>query len=150
MIYQQKKGFLIRDFVVIGILFGMIIAFYIIQVASLANNYPDNMIPNAAFEAHYAKLSTNIDRLNNATAAVQSAEGLTFTGTLDIVFTSVFTVIVMVWDNILLFTGMQSFLAGDFSFFDSGVLVLLVGGLLAILTTYLVFIWLSSISRGRL
>lgn len=147
---MNKRGFLLRDFIVVGIIFGMVIALYIIQVASVAQNYNNADIISPEFADHYSNLQTNLDELNVGTEAAQGSEGLNLIGTFNVAFNSVFTVITMVWDGILIYTGMASNVAGDFSFLDQSTILLFTGGLIAILTAYLVFIWLSSISRGKI
>jgi hypothetical protein len=153
---KDKRAFLMRDFVVVGIIFGMLIALYIASVASVANNYtsidPEVMdkMTSASFAQHYSRLSTNLNQLNTTTAAVQGSGGLNLVGLFSVAFNSVFTAVTMVWDGILIYTGMGSNIVGDFSFLDSGPTTILVTGAIAILTTYLIFIWLSSVSRGKL
>lgn len=149
MILQQKKGFLLRDFVVVGIIFGMVIALLIIQTASINSNYNANIVdPN--FAAHYSKLQTNLNQLDTSNQAVQGTEGLNLIGTFNVAFNSVFTVVAMVWDGIFIYTGMASNVAGDFNFLDQSTILLFLTGIIAIVTTYIIFIWLSSVSRGKL
>ena len=147
---QNKKGFLLRDFVVVGILFGLVIALYIIYVGSVANSYHNNDIVSDSFAEHYSKLSTNLNQLEASNKAVQGSSGLNLIGTFNVAFNSVFTVIVMVWDGILIYTGMAQNVSGDFTFFDSTTVILFLSGLIAIVTTYLIFIWLSSVTRGKI
>lgn len=147
---KQKKGFLLRDFVVVGIIFGVTVALYIMAVASIADNYNNVDIISQNFANHYSKLTTNLNQLDHSYQAVQGSEGLNIIGAFDIAFNSVFTVIVMVWDGILIYTGMAHNLATDFSFLDSDVILLFFGAIIAILTTYLIFVWLSSVSRGKI
>src|SRR3972149_4543769 len=148
--FKQKKGFLLRDFVIVGIIFGMVIAFYIIQVASVAQNYNNKDIITPEFAQHYSKIQTNLDQLNSANRAVQGTGGLNLIGTFQVAFNSIFTVIVMVWDGILIYTGTASNKSQDFTFLDSSTILLFLSGIIAIITTYLIFVWLSSVSRGKL
>jgi len=148
--FKQKRGFLLRDFVIVGIIFGMVIAFYIIQVASVAQNYNNQDIITPEFAQHYSKIQTNLDQLNSANRAVQGTGGLNLIGTFQVAFNSIFTVIVMVWDGILIYTGMASNISQDFTFLDSSTILLFLSGIIAIITTYLIFVWLSSVSRGKL
>ena len=148
--FKQKKGFLLRDFVIVGIIFGMVIAFYIIQVASVAQNYNNQDIITPEFAQHYSKIQTNLDQLNSANRAVQGTGGLNLIGTFQVAFNSIFTVIVMVWDGILIYTGMASNISQDFTFLDSSTTLFFLSGIIAIITTYLIFVWLSSVSRGKL
>jgi hypothetical protein len=150
LLLNNKKGFLIRDFVIVGILFGMIIALFITQVASIQNNYPAANIISPEFESHYSKLSTNLEQLNTANKAVQSPGGLNLIGAFNVAFNSVFTVIAMVWDGVLIYTGMASYISSDFTFFDQTTIFMFLGGAIACITAYLIFIWLSSVTRGKI
>ena len=149
-IFESKKGFLIRDFIIVGIIFGMVIALFVTLVASVANNYDNTAIINPAFAQHYSKLSTNLAQLNMANKAVQGSGGLNLIGTFNVAFSSMFTVIAMVWESVAIYTGMASNIPGDFSFLDSGTILMFLGGVIAILVVYLIFVWLSSITRGKI
>ena len=149
-IIKQKKGWLLRDFIVVGILFGLVIALYVIQVASVANNYNNQDIISPAFEEHYSHLTDNLNQLNTAYSATKGTGGLDLIGAFNVAFNSVFTVIVMVWDGIAIYTGMASHIAGDFSFLDQSTILLFFSAIIAMLTAYLIFIWLSSVSRGKI
>lgn len=146
----QKKGFLLRDFVVVGILFGLIVALYIIQVASLADNYNNQDIISPSFSDHYNKLQNNLNQMDTSLNSVKGGQGLNLIGTFNVAFNSVFTVFAMVIDGIFIYTGMANNLAGDFSFLDKTTVLLFTTAVIAILATYIVFIWLSSISRGKI
>jgi len=148
--FKQKKGFLLRDFVVVGILFGLVIALFIIQVASVANNYHNEDIISQNFADHYSKLNDNINQLNTAYSATKGTGGLNLIGAFNVAFNSVFTVIVMVWDGLAIYGTMAGNMAGDFSFLDQNTILIFLGAIVAMLTTYLIFIWLSSVSRGKI
>lgn len=148
--FKQKKGFLLRDFVIVGILFGMIVGLYIIQVVSVAANYNNSDIISDDFTEHYSNLNTNLAQLNNGYQAVQGSGGLNLIGAFNVAFNSVFTVVVMIWDGILIYTGMASNVASDFTFLDQTTFLLFGSGLIGIITAYLVFVWLSSVSRGKI
>ena len=150
MEYKQKKGWLLRDFVIVGIVFGLIIALYVVSVASVADNYNNHDIISANFANYYSKLSTNLQQLDTSYKAVQSPGGLNLIGTFNVAFNSVFTVIVMVWDGIAIYTGMAGNMSSDFSFLDQSTVLLLFGGIIAIITAYLIFVWISSVTRGKL
>lgn len=148
--FNNKKGWLIRDFVIVGLIFGLVTGLFVILVASTANQYNNAEIISPEFAAHYSKLSTNLAQLNTANQAVQGAGGLNLIGAFNVAFNSVFTVIAMVWDSILVYTGMAGNIASDFSFLDSGTILMFFGAVIAMLTAYLIFIWLSSVSRGKI
>jgi hypothetical protein len=150
MMVKNKKGFLIRDFVAVGIVFGIIIGLFIICVASFSSNYNQPGMINANFASHYDHLTTNVARLSSAFGAVQSTGGLNLIGVFNVAFNSVFTVIAMVWDGVTMYTGMVANIAGDFTFLDQNVILLFLGGVVAIIICYLIFVWLSSVTRGKI
>jgi hypothetical protein len=147
---NNKSAWLLRDFVVVGIIFGLIIALYVIQVASVANNYNNQDIISPSFAQHYRTLNTNLDKLGTSYSAVKGTGGLNLIGTFNVAFNSVFTVIAMVWEGLGIYTGMAANMAGDFNFLDQGTIFLFLSAIIAILTVYLIFIWLSSVSRGKI
>ena len=150
MMFKQKKGFLLRDFVIVGILFGTIIALYVIQVASIAQNYSNSDIISPTFAAHYDKLSTNMNYLNSMSSSVQGTNGLNLIGLFDVAFNSVFSVVSLIWETILIYTGMAGFFVSDFTFLDATVVKIVLSSAIAIITAYLIFVWLSSVSRGKI
>lgn len=147
---EQKKGFLLRDFVIVGIVFGMIIAFFITMTASVANNYSNSDMISPTFASHYSKLSENLAKLDSANRAVQGSGGLNIIGAFNIAFNSVFTMATMVWDTVMIYTGMARNVPGDFSFLDYSTIMTFLLGLIAIIVTSLVFVWLSSVMRGKI
>lgn len=147
---KNKGGWLLRDFVAVGIIFGMVVAMYIIMVAAVANNYNNQEIISEDFANHYSKLSTNLNQLDTSYSAVKGTSGLNLVGTFNVAFNSVFTVVAMVWDGVMIYTGMASNISSDFSFLDQTTMVLFLSGLIAIIVVYLIFIWISSVSRGKL
>jgi tetrahydromethanopterin S-methyltransferase subunit G len=147
---KGKSAFLVRDFVIVGIIFGLVIALYVILVASTANQYNNTEIISPSFAAHYSNLNSNLAKINTANEAVQGSGGLNLIGTFNVAFNSVFTVIAMVWDTITIYKDMGSNISRDFNFLDQKTVLLFLGAVIAMLTVYLVFIWLSSVSRGKL
>lgn len=150
MKFKQKKGFLLRDFVIVGIIFGIVIALYIIMVASMSTNYNNTDIISSDFANHYSKLQSNLNALDTSYSATKGSSGLNLVGTFNVAFNSVFTVIVMVWDGIMIYTGMASNISGDFSFIDQSTVIVFLSGLIACITAYLIFVWLSSVTRGKI
>jgi hypothetical protein len=147
---QNKKGFLLRDIVVVTLIFGLVVSLYIIYVGSVANSYHNTDIVSDSFAEHYSKLSSMTSNLDTSNKAVQGGSGLNLIGTFNVAFNSVFTVFAMVGDSILLYTGFAQNAAGDFTFFDYKTVLLFLTSLVAILVAYQMFIWLSSVTRGKI
>lgn len=152
---KQKRGFLIRDFVIAGILFGLVLGLFVLAIADLNNNYtniPDvnKDVINPDFESHYATLNQYLTKANSMTSATQGSGGLSLIGTFDVAFNSVFTVIALIWETIKIYTGMGSWIPEDFNFISKAPAARFISAIIAILTIYLIFVWLSSIMRGKI
>jgi hypothetical protein len=120
------------------------------MVGSVADNYNNTNMTSESFSDNYNKLQDNLDNLDTSFQATKGEGGLNLIGTFNVVFNSVFTVIAMVWDSLLLYTGMATNISQDFSFLDSTTTLLILSALIAMITAYLMFVWLSSVTRGKL
>lgn len=153
MMLKSKHGWLLRDFVIAGIIFGIVISMFLFSVADIAQNYDDTTMISPSFASHYSSLQSQLSKLDKANSAVQggtNGQGLNLIGTFNVAFNSMFTVIVMVWDSILIYTGMVTNIPADFPFLSGSVVMVFLSGLVAILTAYLIFVWLSSVTRGKI
>ncbi len=145
----EKKAFLTRDFVIAGILFSGLIALWVLAIAGIENEYDSDLLTNPSFAENYDRLATQTEKIETAREAAAAGEGLSFIGTFDVAFQSTFTVIQMVFSTLDLFGDMTGSFAEDFGL-DPTVTSIVFLIALAILTTILVFIWISSISRGKI
>ena len=152
---KQKKGWLIRDFLIAGVLFGLVMGLFVIGIADTSNNYSNipgvnHNVINPKMAAHYDIITSQLSKMNGMVSAVQSSGGLSIIGTFDIAFNSVFTVISLLWQSLLIFTGMAAFIPTDFNFLPFEPINLFLMGILAIVSIYLIMVWLSSIMRGKI
>lgn len=145
----NKKPFLTRDFVIAGLLFSGLIALYVLAIAGIQSEYDSDLLTNEDFAGKYDKLTEQTERIETARKAAAAGEGLSFIGTFDVAFQSTFTVIQMVFSTLNLFGDMTGSFAEDFGF-DPTVTTTVFIIALSILTTIIVFIWISSISRGKI
>ena len=144
-----KKGFLTRNFVIAAVLFSGIVALFVLAIAGISNEYDSTLLVNEEFSENYDRLVEQTERVETARAASSAGEGLKFKGTFDVVFQSTFTVIQMVFQSLDLFGDMTTSFSEDFGINPSVTrIVFLIA--LAILTTLIVWTWISSISRGRI
>lgn len=148
-IMKNKKGVLTRDLVIAGLLFTGIVALFVLAIAGVADNYDNTEIINENFANNYDKLSEIANDVNLTRGASQSSEGLSFIGTFDVIFSSTFTVIKMVFATLDLIGDMAANFVSDYTFLDASVIKILFIMALAILTTVLVFVWISSVSRSN-
>ena len=124
-------------------------------IADTSSNYVNipgvnHVVINPNMAAHYNQWYANIDKLNSMTKSVQDSKGLSLIGTFDVAFNSVFTVIALLWQTIAIYTGMAAFIPQDVNFLPNAPIVIFVSSLLAIVTVYLILVWLSSIMRGKI
>ncbi len=150
---DKRGGFLVRHFVVGAILFSMVIAFYVLYVGSLSNEYigiAEQEIVSDSFARNYDKLDDITGKVDTMKNTTQSGEGLSFRGLFDVTFGAAFTAIQLVFSSLNIFGDMSVNVIADFTFLDAHtVRIFFISGF-AIITTILVFVWLSSISRGKI
>lgn len=145
----NKKPFLTRNFVIAGVLFSGIIALFVLAVAGISDEYDSVLLTNEDFGETYNKLVEQTERIETARAAAATGDGLSFIGTFDVAFQATFTVIQMVFQTLDLFGDITGSFATDFGV-DPTVTRITFLIALAILTTLIVFNWISSISRGKI
>lgn len=146
---RTKKGWIARDFVVAGLLFSGIISFFVLFFLSMGAEYGNNDLINPQFSENYDKLTDIADKVNTMRATSTAGEGLTFLGTFDVAFQATFTVIQLVFSTLSLIASIPGKVIVDFTFIDSVVVANFFILSLAIITTILVFVWISSISRSK-
>ena len=145
----NKKSFLTRNFVIAGVLFSGIVALYVLAIAGISDEYDSTLLTNEEFSENYDKLIEQTERIETARATAAAGEGLSFIGTFDVAFQSTFTVIQMVFQTLNLFGDITGSFAEDFGL-DPTVTKITFLIALAILTTLIVWTWISSISRGKI
>ncbi len=145
----NKKGFTTKDFIIAGLLFTAVISFFVIGIADVQSNYPDNpSIISDSFSANYDKLTNQTASINTMRETALSGEGLSFRGAFDVTFGSFFTVMQLVFSTLTLFGTMYLNLTTDFPMIDSMVLnnFMIIG--LAIITVILIFRLINAVGRN--
>ncbi len=145
----NKKPFLTRNFVIAGVLFSGMIALFVLMITGISDEYDSDLLINDEFAENYDKLEEQTERIETARATAAAGGGLSFVGTFDVAFQSTFTVIQMVFQSLNIFGDMSDSFAEDFGVNPAVTRIIFLIGL-AILTTLIVFVWISSISRGRI
>ena len=147
---QFKKGWVTRDFVIAGILFSGVVGFFVLFIAGMAAEYNQPGLVSSTFSANYDKLNDIADKVETMRSTTSGGEGLSFVGTFDVAFSATFTVIQLVFSTLALMGSLPAKIITDFTFIDSTVVANFFVLGLAILTTSIIFIWISSISRGKI
>lgn len=147
--FKQTKGFLLRDVVISALLSFGIIALLVIGIGSMAVNYDRPDLVSPSFSNNYNKLNSLLNNLDSTRTATTSTQGLNFIGTFNVAFNSIFTVFKLVLNSLDIFGSMTANVVSDYTFLDAGVIKILMGVLLAGLLTTIIFVWISSVTRGR-
>ena len=147
---QFKKGWITRDFVIAGLLFTGIISMFVLFIAGMAAEYNQPDLVSSSFSENYNKLGDISDKVDIMFETTSAGEGLSLVGAFDIAFTATFTVIHLVFSTLVLAGSLPVNIIIDFTFIDSTVAASFFVLGVAILTTYIIFIWLSSVSRGKI
>jgi len=150
---MNKKGeMLVRDYFVCLVLFGIITGAGALMVVDIANSETGYDIENMTDEDYQERYDTftnstrDIYKMSNETA---SNKGMSVVSTFTTMFTATFSVISIILSSFGLVEN-----AGAYLMIDAGVPSLLgnlvMGGIVAIIVGILVFVIISSISRGKL
>ena len=146
---MNKKGYLTRDFVIAGIFLMGVIAIMILMVQGVATNYNRTEIIDEGFSENYDKLSNVTDNVGTILETTRSGSGLSFKGAFDVTFGAAFTAIQLVFSTLGLMQNVFINFAADFGIPSAISSILFIVGFSAIAVT-LIYVWLSSISRGKI
>lgn len=146
---MNKKGYLTRDFVIAGILLMGIVAIMILMVQGVADNYNRSDLVDAEFSENYDQLSNVTANVGTILETTRSGSGLSFKGAFDVTFGAAFTAIQLVFSTLGLMQNVFINFAFDFGIPAQVSNILFIVAFSAIAVT-LIFVWLSSISRGRI
>ena len=148
--FQSKHSFLLRDVVLSALMAFGVIAMLVLATGAMAVNYDRPDLVSSSFSNNYNKLNSLLGDLDTARTATTSTQGLTFIGTFNVAFNSIFTVFKLVLNSLDIFGSMTASVVSDYTFLDAGVVKILLGVLIAGLLTSIIFIWISSVTRGRI
>jgi hypothetical protein len=149
---ENKKAFILRDFVIAGVLFSGVVAIAVLMIFGMSQEYPQSDLSNANFDSQYNKLTVQTESIELIRNTTLSNEGLTFQGAFNVAFGSTFTAIRVIFGSLELFGTMTSSFAEDMTGLnlDKGIITILMTMFISIVCVVLLFVWLSSVSRGRL
>ncbi len=145
----NKKAYLTRDFVIAGIFLMGIIAIMILMVQGIAGNYNRTDLIDEGFSANYDELLNVTDNVGVILNTTRSGSGLSFKGAFDVTFGAAFTAIQLVFSTLGLMQNVFTNFAIDFGVPLAVSNILFIVGF-SIIAVTLIFVWLSSISRGKI
>jgi len=145
---MNKKGFLTRDFIIAGIFLMGVLAIMVLMVQSVSTNYNNSNLVDSSFSDKYNKLNNITSSVSTILNTTRSGSGLSFIGAFDVTFGAAFTAIQLVFGILTLMQNVFINFALDFGIPSQVGGIMFIIGFSAITVT-LIYVWLSSISRGR-
>jgi len=143
---------LLRDFVIVLVLFGLIsgIGYLVIEdIASSASGYNVENMSDESYKERYDTLTESTIKIKEMQNKTSSKEGLSVFSTFTTMFSSTFTVIGLVFNSFGMVTTTFNNFAIDLGM-DADLANLIFGALLVIIIATIIFVVISSVSRGRL
>lgn len=143
---------LARDIVFIIILFGLVTALGFVVVADVASDNEGYNVTNMVdenLESHYdtlTNISQDVEEMQNETS---SEGGMSVISVYTTMFSATFTIIGIVFRSVGIVNNSLVSFASDFGI-PAVVVNVLMGALLIIVSTIIIFVIASSVSRGRL
>ncbi len=149
---MNKKGMLARDWVMVLILFGTItgLGYLIVEdMASSDSGYNVENMTDENFQENYDTLSDTIDDVYLMQNATSSGEGMNIFSTFTTMFKATFTIISIVFGSFDMVRDTMTNFAEDFGV-PSIIANLIFPAILVIIIAIIVFVIISSVSKGRL
>ena len=146
----MKQGFLTRDVVITAIIFTGCIALFVLMIGSVSNKYDRPDLTSESFNDNYNKLVELTDEVETNRQTASTETGFSLIGSFDIAFSAVFTTIRLVFSTLDLYGTMAGSMISEFTFLDATVIKVLGVILLSLLTVVIIFVWMSSVSRGKI
>jgi len=143
---------LVRDWIIILVLFGLVSGIgyiIVVDVSSSDKGYNVTNMTDESYQSRYDTLTESSSKIYQMQNATSSEEGMSVVSTYTTMFKSTFTVIGVVFGSFGMFTTTMNNFAEDIGM-DSTLANIVFGGILVIIICIVVFIIISSISRGRL
>jgi len=141
-----------RDWVIVLVLFGLIsgVGYFIVEdMASSSNGYDVDNMSDASYSERYDTLTNTSQTIYQMQNATSSKEGLSIVSVFTTVFSSTFTIIGLIFGSFGMATTTMSNFAIDIGM-PSALANFISNGILVIIIALIVFIVISSVSRGRL
>lgn len=146
---KNKKGFLAKDWIIATIFFGGIVALAILMVGAYTDTYNSSGVVDQQFSENYDHLQDTSDIASQMQESVRGKGGVTLAVAAELVFSSTFTVIGLIWDSLTLPVTVLSHFAADFDIPSSVTFVL--GAVLTMaLIVVILFAIIGSLKKGDL
>ena len=143
---------LARDWIIVLVLFGLISGIGYLVVEDIASSSKGYNVPNMtdeSYQSRYDTLTESSSKIYQMQNATTSKEGMSVVSTYTTMFRSTFSIIGLIFGSFSMATTSMNNFAQDIGM-SSNLANLLFGGILVIIICIIVFVVISSISRGRL
>lgn len=142
----NKKGFTPRQYVVAMLVFGAVIALAYIMIGSMAVEYDAPGIVDANFNEHYNNLNEQTEDVQSMLDASSSTSGFNILGTAEILLSSTFSIINIIFGSLSTLRGQLAHIGTDFGI-PSEVSVIVLTALGAILTVFIIFGIVNAVNK---
>jgi len=149
----NKKGeMLARDWIMVLILFGVVTAIGYLIVADMADSstgYNVSNMTDESFQDNYDTLTETTSTTYKMQNATTSEQGMSVVSTYTMAFTSVFSIIALIFGSLGMASDTMTNFAVDFGV-PSSLSNIIFPAILILIMVILIFVVISSVSRGRL
>jgi hypothetical protein len=149
---MNNRGMLARDYVIVLIIFSVIAgigALIVADMASSDNGYGVANMSDPTFDSAYNKISNTTSLVGEMGNETTSNEGLGFLGTTELFFGSTITVVQLMFNSLSMVNGIFSSMVQTFGI-PTAIANIIFPALLSILTTILVFVVISSLTKSKM
>lgn len=146
---MNKKGLTGKSYVTALILFSAIIALGFLMVVSMADDYGNANIVDQKYSDNYDRLTENTNTVSDMFSAASSKEGLGLVSTVEILLTSTFSIINLIFGSLATLGGqVASF--GEDAGIPTAVSSIILVVFLSLITVGIVFLVINAINKtGR-
>lgn len=135
-----------REYIFGIVLFSAVIALFYLAVGDLATNYDRQDLMDDSFTANYDKLTENQAMAEDMLNASSSSSGLSIIGTAEILISSTFSIINLVFGSLTTFGGQITHIGSDLGI-PSPVQKIIFGVFLTLITISIILIIINAVNK---
>lgn len=143
---MNNKGFAVQSWVVGLILMSSIIALAYLMVGGLAIDYNASGVVDPSFSENYNKLNENTEDITDMWTATTNKSGLNLINTADILLSSTFSIIQIVFGGVKTFSTQVASIPEDFDV-PTSVTNILIGTLIAVIVVGIIFGVINAVNK---
>ena len=143
---MNKIGWTAQDYITGLILFSAVIALTYLMVVSQATDYETPGIVDEKFSEHYDKLNENTETISEMLDSTSGSGGFSLLNTADILLSSTFSVINLIFGSFTSLASQVASIPGDFNIPTSVTAIILVV-FLSLITVGIIFTIINAVNK---